>query len=122
MRIAGSGTGSSHNAPLRTIKIIHTIVWVFFSSCIAAQLYYALGGDYRLAAVFSFVVAIEVVILLVNRMRCPLTTLAAKYTDIRDDNFDIYLPHWLARYNKLIFGSLYAAGVLITIVRWKWSV
>jgi hypothetical protein len=30
-------------------------------------------------------------------MRCPLTGIAARYTDDRRDNFDIYLPPWLAR-------------------------
>jgi hypothetical protein len=51
-------------------------------------------------------------------MRCPLTGVAARYTDDRRDNFDIYLPLWLARYNKLIFGSLFAAGLLFTLACW----
>jgi hypothetical protein len=105
---------------LRAIKLVHTAVWFFFASCIGAQWYFALTGQYREAAAFSAIVALEVLILLVNRMRCPLTALAAKYTDVRADNFDIYLPNWLARYNKVIFGSLYACGVLLTLVRWKW--
>ncbi len=33
----------------------------------------------------------------------------------RRDNFDIYLPLWLARYNKLIFGWLFVAGLLFTL-------
>jgi hypothetical protein len=54
-------------------------------------------------------------VLLFNRMRCPLTGVAARYTDDRRDNFDIYLPEWLARHNKTIFGTLYVAGVLLTV-------
>ena len=42
--------------------------------------------------------------LAVNHMRCPLTDLAARYTVNREDNYDIYLPPWLARHNKQIFG------------------
>lgn len=53
-----------------------------------------------------------------NRGRCPLTTIAARYTDDRRDNFDIYLPLWLARYNKVIFGSLFGVGLLLAIGRW----
>jgi hypothetical protein len=52
-------------------------------------------------------------------MRCPLTDVAARYTDERADNFDIYLPLWLARYNKQIFGPLFAAGLLFTLARWQ---
>jgi hypothetical protein len=43
---------------------------------------------------------------------------ASRYTDERRDNFDIYLPIWLARHNKLIFGALYVAGVAFALVQW----
>ena len=39
-------------------------------------------------------------------------------TDDRRANFDIYLPEWLARNNKPIFGALYAAAVLFLLMRW----
>ncbi len=42
------------------------------------------------------VMLVEVAVLAFNGMRCPLTDLAARYTDDRRDNFDIYLPLWLA--------------------------
>ena len=34
--------------------------------------------------------------------RCPLTDVAARYTTDRAENFDIHLPLWLAKYNKII--------------------
>ena len=61
---------------------------------------------------------VEVVILAANRMRCPLTAVAARHTDDRQDNFDIYLPLWLARHNKRIFGTLFGLGVLYTAAVW----
>jgi hypothetical protein len=48
------------------------------------------------------------------------TDVAARYTDDRRDNFDIYLPLWLARYNKLIFGWLFAGILLFTFLLWFW--
>jgi hypothetical protein len=51
-------------------------------------------------------------------MQCPLTGVAARYTDDRRPNFDIYLPEWLPRNNKQIFGTLYAFAVLFLVVRW----
>ena len=103
---------------LRTVKIIHTVVWAFFAGCILAIPYYAWMGDIRMAAILCAVVFLEVLILLVNRWHCPLTPIAARYTDNRGDNFDIYLPEWLARHNKTIFGSLYLAGSMYTLFRW----
>jgi hypothetical protein len=42
----------------------------------------------------------------------------SSYTDDRRDNFDIYLPVWIARHNKAVFGSLFGAGVAYTIAQW----
>ncbi len=63
-------------------------------------------------------VAVESLVLVLNSWRCPLTGIAARYTDDRRDNFDIYLPQWLARYNKEIFGSLYVVGIAWTLIAW----
>ena len=56
-------------------------------------------------------------VLIANGGRCPLTAVAARYTVDRRDNFDIYLPEWLARHNKLIFGSIYPGGIAVTFAR-----
>ena len=106
---------------LRTIKVIHTIAWLFFASCIFAIPILTWRGDYRHAAIFIGIVFVEVIVLLLNGMHCPLTPVAARYTTDRRDNFDIYLPEWLARHNKLIFGALYVAGIVYTIARWGFA-
>lgn len=98
--------------------MIHTIAWAFFAGCIFAIPVYAWLGDVVVAAILCAVVFIEVLVLVVNKWSCPLTHVAARYTEDRRDNFDIYLPLWLARYNKEIFGSLYVAGIFYTLSRW----
>jgi hypothetical protein len=57
--------------------------------------------------------------LAVNRMRCPLTDLAARHTDRREANLDIYLPLWLARHNQAVFGALWIAGELYAFGVWR---
>lgn len=103
---------------LRLIKTIHTIVWAFFVVCIVAIPVFGFVGSFGLAAAFIGLVFIEVLILTANRMRCPLTDMAARYTNDRSDNYDIYLPLWLARNNKIVFGLLFLVGVLFTFLRW----
>lgn len=105
-------------AALRAIRVIHTLVWAFFAGAIVALPVAAWYDRFDLFTVLSAVVLVEVAVLLVNRLRCPLTDVAARYTVDRRDNFDIYLPLWMARYNKAIFGTLYAAGVLFGAWRW----
>lgn len=106
-------------ALLRAVKIVHTIAWVFFAGSTLAIPFYAWRGNFATTAVLIAVVLVEVVILSANRWRCPLTDVAARYTDDRTANFDIYLPRWLARHNKQIFGSIYVAGLLYTLARWN---
>jgi len=103
---------------LTAIKIAHAIAWAIFVTCILAIPVAALRDDYRLVVGFAAVVAAEVCVLIITSWRCPLTYLAARYTRDRRDNFDIYLPEWLARHNKLIFGVLYAAGLAFALARW----
>jgi hypothetical protein len=103
---------------LRAIKAVHTLAWAFFVACIAAIPLLAWSGRFAAALIVIGIVAIEVVIIMVNGWHCPLTPVAARYTDDRRPNFDIYLPEWLARYNKEIFGSLYGAGIVVTMLKW----
>jgi hypothetical protein len=105
-------------ASLMAIRTVHTVVWAFFAGCIIAIPLAAWLDEYQAAAWFAAAVFVEVLILVCNRLRCPLTSMAARYTIDRRENFDIYLPLWLAKYNKLVFGSLYVAGVAFAIVRW----
>ena len=103
---------------LIAVKLAHTVVWAFFVACIAAIPFFTARSQFALALLFAGIVAIEVAVLALNRMQCPMTPVAARYTADRRPNFDIYLPEWLARYNKEIFGTLYVAGVLFALLRW----
>lgn len=104
---------------LRTIKAVHTAIWGVLVACILAIP--VLGGAemYRQVLWLTGVVFVEALVLMLNGWRCPLAHAAARYTDDRSDNFDIYLPVWLARYNKLVFGSLFVAGEVIVVLRWR---
>jgi hypothetical protein len=104
---------------LRIVKIVHTVVWAVFAGCILAIPVYAQQDRIDRALLLICVVSLEVLVLCVNSWRCPLTAVAARYTGNRRNNFDIYLPNWLARFNKVIFGAIFAAGILFTIIRWR---
>ena len=102
---------------LRIVKTLHTLAWAFFAGCILAIPYAAWIRAYGLAGVLTSIMLLEILILAVNDWRCPLTPIAAKYTANRRANFDIYLPVWLARFNKEIFGVLFLLGLLFLVVR-----
>lgn len=92
---------------LLLVKTIHTLIWLFFVSMIGVVLWSGISGNISayswLAAVAVF---LEGFVLLLFKGSCPLTMVARKYSSSSKDNFDIYLPEWLARYNKQIFTTL----------------
>ena len=103
---------------LTFVRTLHTIVWALFVACILGIFVCAHAGRFGAAGLLIAIVMVEVVVLVLNRMRCPLTGVAERYTAERAENFDIYLPRWLAKHNKAIFGTIYAVGVGYTLVRW----
>lgn len=103
---------------LKQIKVLHTVIWAIMASSILALPWAAWSGRFRLAFGLTLLVVGECMVLAVNRGRCPLTDVAARYTHERAANFDIYLPVWLARHNKFIFGFLFIVGELVLLWRW----
>jgi hypothetical protein len=103
---------------LRTIKLAHTAVWAVLAGFILALPIAGITQRFRLAAILTAVLLIECLILALNQGRCPCSDLAARYTTGRSDNFDIYLPEWLARHNKAIFGTLLVVNELIVLTCW----
>ena len=96
----------------------HTLIWAVLAASVLAIPVTALLGSFEWAIALSSLVLLECGILACNGGRCPLTDRAACYTESRADNFDIYLPNWLARHNKSIFGALFLVGEAILALRW----
>lgn len=108
----------NHKLALRAVKVVHTAVWAFFVACIFGAPLAAWHRNFSLAAVLVALVFIEALVLVLNRWSCPLTGVAARYTERREENFDIYLPRWLAKYNKSIFTTLYVLGAAYSAYAW----
>ena len=109
---------AARSAVPKSIKVLYTIVWALFAGCILAIPLASLCGDNHAAFWLAAIVFVEVAVLALNKWRCPLTSPAARYTTDRRANFDIYLPEWLAKHNKVIFGMIYLVGVATTGLHW----
>lgn len=103
------------NLPKQTklviVKTVHTIIWTMFVTLILYVLWSGVTGN---ISVYSWLavaaVCLEGLVLLIFKGSCPLTPIARRYSDSDRDNFDIYLPNWLARYNKHIFTTIFVKG------------
>ena len=101
--------------PLVTIKLVHTAIWALLAGCILVLPLTALLHRFDWAVILTAIILVECGVLALNRGRCPLTDVAAQFTDQRARNFDIYLPNWLASHNKTIFGTLFVVNELIVL-------
>lgn len=100
------------------IKLLHTAIWVFFNVVIFYMLYaVTLGRIDRWLWIGYGLIAGEMVTLLLFRLYCPLTVWARKYSDSQAANFDIFLPEWLAKYNKQIYTGIMVLILILTIYR-----
>jgi hypothetical protein len=106
---------------LTAIKLLHTLIWALLAASILALPVVGIVRRFRWAAILTALVLLECGVLALNGGRCPLSDLAARLTDNRADNFDIYLPNWLAQHNKVIFGALFVAGELVVLGCWLWQ-
>lgn len=107
-----------NNRKLLFIKIIHTMIWLFFNVVIFYVLYAVITNKIDLWVwICVGLVLVEGLVLLAFKMFCPLTVLARKYSNSTKANFDIFLPNWLAKHNKLIYTSIFGVSLVILIIR-----
>ena len=104
------------NIKLILSKILHTIIWLFFNGVIFSMLYAAITSklDIYLWAGYT-IIFIEGLVLFMCKNVCPVTMLARKYSKSTRDNFDIYLPNWLAKFNKEIYTGIVVITIFITL-------
>jgi len=76
-------------ATLRSIKLVHTAAWALFAGAVILIPVAAALGAWRATVFLIGSVLVECLVLVANGMRCPLTGVAARYTDDRRPNFDI---------------------------------
>ena len=105
-------------AKLINIKMIHTAIWVFFNVVIFYLSYAIISNKIdKWVWICVSVILMEGVVLILFKGICPLTLLARKYSDSVKHNFDIYLPNWLAKYNKILYSVFFAIVILLLIYR-----
>ena|SRR5689334_17208661 len=100
------------------VKLCHSAIWVFFNLVIFYMLYAVITDRVdRWVWVGLALVGLETLVLLLFRSHCPLTLVARRYSASERANFDIYLPEWLARYNKTIYGLIMLVIIVLLILR-----
>ena len=102
------------------IKGLHTVIWVFFNIVIFYLLWAVISNRIdRWVWTCLGIILGEGLLLLLFKNICPVTLMAKKFSSSDEANFDIYLPNWLAKYNKTIYTIIVFIAVLILIYQLK---
>jgi len=101
---------------LTVVKLIHTLVWIFFNTVIFYMLYAVIIGKLDMWLWIGYgLVALEGITLIIFKCSCPITNIARKYSMSSKANFDIYLPNWLAKHTVPISVSILGLVTCMTI-------
>ncbi|MFD2200862.1 hypothetical protein [Shivajiella indica] len=104
------------------VKILHTVIWLFFNVVIFYLLYAVVVNKIdKWVWICLGLIVMEGIILLIFKAICPVTLIARKYSNSEAHNFDIFLPEWLAKHNKTIYTSIVLFAVLILIYQKIWN-
>ncbi len=105
---------------LLTAKVIHTIIWLLFNVVLFYMAYEVINNEIDRFIWFGIgFIVIEGIVLLIFKWQCPFTIIARKYSTSTKENFDIYLPNWLAKYNKPIYITIFViiiSGLIFRIL------
>jgi hypothetical protein len=105
---------------LTLIKSIHTLIWLFFNAVLLYMAYAVITNNIdKFVCIGIGCIVIEWIVLLIFKWQCPFTILARKYSGSAKENFDIYIPIWLAKYNKPIYITIFViiiAGLFFRIL------
>lgn len=103
---------------LNIIKGMHSVIWIFFNVVII-YLYWAVisGKIDKWVWMGIGLILCEGLVLLLFKRSCPITLIARRYSSSTKENFDIFLPNWLAKYNKLIYITLFVVVLVLLFFR-----
>jgi len=108
----------SHASKLLALKIVHTIIWGFYASILVFMyylvLFYIINFTFWIAV---FLVLLEAMIVLISGWKCPLTVYMERYVEKSEVGFDMFLPKWVAKYNKIGYSILFVLCLILAIYR-----
>lgn len=100
------------------IKLIHSILFFLIGICTIYVFFAAALDRITTLTWIAFGVAvIELLALMLNEWRCPLTDLAENQGAEVGSVADLFLPKWLSDHLFTIFGIVFGATCLLLILR-----
>ena len=111
-------SNGTNGSKLLLIKLAHTAIWCVFAAAILYVLYAGIFDKVNIMVWICIVsVFIEGIVLMIFKGKCPFTIMGYNYAENPQVGFDIFLPAWLAKNNKLIFSTIFFIGFGLVLFR-----
>ncbi len=101
------------------IKLFHTLIFFFMVTCLIYVFYSGIIRTFNWVLLIALIaIGIEGLALLLNRGRCPLTTLAEKHGAEKGSITDIFLPDLISRNVFRISIVLFSVALFLLAFRY----
>jgi membrane protease YdiL (CAAX protease family) len=104
--------------PIMAVRALHTLIYLVLAASTLIVLSVGVTGRFlHVLWIVGPLVAIETVVLLSNRARCPLTAVVDRLSGAAGSVSDTCLPEALTRRTLAFYGPLLAIGVILLAAR-----
>jgi len=101
------------------IKLVHSLIFFLMVGCLTYILYSGITETFNWVLLFALIaLLIEGIALIINKWRCPMTTLAEKYGAEKGTVTDIFLPAIISRNVFKIAIVLFPAELIFLGIRY----
>jgi hypothetical protein len=103
---------------IKLVKVVHTIAFYMMSAVLLMMVYEVVVDRITLItwnAAGLFLA--EGIVLLLNRGRCPLTSLAESLGASSGQITDLFLPKWFADQIFKVYGAVFVASLALLVIR-----
>lgn len=103
------------------IKLIHSLLFILIAVCTIYVLVTAALDQITALTWWAFgIVLVELLVLILNNWRCPLTKLAEQKGAEVGSVADLFLPTWLSDHLFAIFGMVLTVASLLLVWQLIW--
>jgi hypothetical protein len=109
---------STRYRSIKLVKVVHTVAFYLMSAVLLVMVYEVVVDRITLItwnAAGLFLA--EGIVLLLNRGRCPLTSMAERLGASSGQITDLFLPKWFADQIFKVYGVVFVASLALLLIR-----
>jgi hypothetical protein len=101
------------------IKFVHSVIFWWQALCLAYLLFVCITGIFSIFVLLAIIsILINGVLLLLNKGRCPFTTLAEKQGAQSGSITDLFLPDCIARNIFRVSFPFFILEIIVLVIRY----